>query len=104
MKKSEFIKLVLVASIISSCNNQSGKQEKNVFMRSDTTARYSHVLQGSHGSYIPFIAYGLLSGNRFSRAGYFSNAIHESSNIGTNSSKGNVIRSGFGSSGSHVST
>lgn len=105
MKKSEFIKLVLVAAVISSCNTQNSKREKNVYMRSDTTAHYSRVFHGGgHGGYIPFYAYGLLSGNRYSRAGYFSSAIHESSNIGSNTFKGNVVRGGFGSSAFHVSS
>lgn len=104
MKKSEFIKLVLVASVLSSCNSQNSKPEKNVYMRSDTTARYSHVHPGSHGSYIPFLAYGLLSGNRYSRAGYYSSSLPVTSNIGTNSFKGNVVRGGFGTSAFHVSS
>ena len=104
MKKSEFIKLVLVATVISSCNNQNSRSEKNVYMRSDTTANYSHVHPGLHGSYIPFIAYGLLSGNRYSRAGYYSSSLPVSSNIGSNAFKGNVVRGGFGTSAFHVSS
>jgi hypothetical protein len=104
MKKSEFIKLVLVATVLSSCNSQNSRPEKNVYMRSDTTAQYSHVHPGLHGSYIPFIAYGLLRGNSYSRAGYFSSAINERSNIGSNAFKGNVVRGGFGSSAFKVSS
>jgi hypothetical protein len=104
MKKSEFIKLVLVATVLSSCNTQNSRPEKNVYMRSDTTAQYSRVFHGSHGAYIPFLAYGLLSGNRYSRAGYYSSAIHQSSNIGSNTFKGNVVRGGFGNSAFHVSS
>ena len=104
MKKSEFIKLVLVATVIASCNSQSRKSEKNVYMRSDTTANYSHVHPGIHGSYIPFMAYGLLSGNRYSRAGYYSSSLPVSSNIGSNAFKGNVVRGGFGTSAFHVSS
>lgn len=104
MKKSEFIKLVLVATVLSSCNSQNSRPEKNVYMRSDTTAQYSHVHPSSHGSYIPFIAYGLLRGNSYSRAGYFSSAINERSNIGSNAFKGNVVRGGFGSSAFKVSS
>ena len=104
MKKSEFIKLVLVAAVISSCNQQQGKSDKRIYMRSDTTANYSHVRGGFHGGYFPFIAYGLFMNNRYSRAGYYSSSIHESSNIGSNAFKGNVVRGGFGSSAFHVSS
>jgi hypothetical protein len=104
MKKSEFIKLVLVAAVISSCNNQQGKSDKKIYMRSDTTANYSHVRGGFHGGYFPFIAYGLYMNNRYSRAGYYSSSIPQSSNIGSNAFKGNVVRGGFGSSASHVSS
>lgn len=104
MKKSELIKLVLVAAVLSSCNNQPGKSEKKIYLRSDTTANYSHVRGGFHGGYFPFIPYGLYMNNRYARAGYFSSSIHESSNVGTNAFKGNVVRGGFGSSAFHVSS
>lgn len=104
MRKSEFIKLVLVAAVITSCNNQKGKEDKRVFMRSDTTANYSHVRGGFHGGYLAFIPYGLYMNNRYARAGYYSSAIHQSSNIGSNAFKGNVVRGGFGSSAFHVSS
>jgi hypothetical protein len=104
MKKSEFIKLVLVATVVSSCFSPNNKQEKKIYMRSDTTANYSHVRGGFHGGYYPFIAYGLLANNRYSRAGYFSSSLNKSSNFGTNTFKSSVVRGGFGSSGSHVST
>jgi len=104
MKKSEFIKLVLVAAVLSSCNNQNSKPEKRIFMRSDTTANYSHVRGGFHGGYFPFTPYGLYMNNRYARAGYFSPSILESSNIGSNAFKGSVVRGGFGSSAFHVSS
>jgi hypothetical protein len=104
MKKSPFIQLVLVAAVISSCNDQKSRPEKRVFMRSDTTARYSHVNRGFHGGYYAFLPYGILSNSRYTRAGYYSSAIQESSNIGTNTFKGNVVRGGFGSSVYHVSS
>ncbi len=104
MKKSQIIKLVLVAAVLSACNNQKSKSEKNIYMRSDTTAKYSHVRGGLHGGYIPFIAYGIMRNNAYSRAGYYSSSIRESSNIGTNSFKSNVVRGGFGSSAYHVSS
>ncbi len=104
MKKSEYIKLVLVATVISSCSNRNDLPEKQVYMRSDSTARYSHVPGGFHGGYYPFIPYGIYNNNRYARAGYFSSAIHESSNVGSNAFKGTVVRGGFGSSVFHVSS
>ncbi len=104
MKKSEFIKLVLVAAVITSCNNPTTKSERNIYMRADTTAKYSHVHGGFHGGYFPFIAYGILRNNAYSRAGYYSSSINQSSNIGSNSFKSNVVRGGFGSSAYHVSS
>ena len=65
MKKSELIKLVLVAAVITSCNNQKSKDEKRIFMRSDTTADYSHVRGGFHGGYFPFIPYGMEKNYQF---------------------------------------
>lgn len=104
MKKSELVKLVLVAAVITSCNNQKSRDEKRIFMRSDTTANYSHVRGGFHGGYFPFIPYGMYMNNRYARAGYYSSSIHESSNVGSNSYKGTVVRGGFGSSAFHVSS
>ncbi len=104
MKKSEFIKLVLMAAVITSCNNQQGKSDKRIFMRSDTTARYTHVHPGYYGGYYAFRPYGLFMNRGYARTGYFSSAIHESSNIGSNTFKGNVVRGGFGSSVFHVSS
>jgi uncharacterized protein YgiB involved in biofilm formation len=103
MKKSEFIKLVLVAAVISSCSNQKSRPEKRVFMRSDTTAHYSHV-HGFYGGYLAFRPFGIFTNRGYARTGYFSSAIHESSNIGTNSFKGTVVRGGFGGSVSRASS
>jgi len=105
MKKSKIIQLVLVASIISSCDNRDSVPEKKVYMRSDTTATYSHAHgMGLYGGYYAFRPYGIYSYNRFTRAGYYSSAIHEGANIGTNGFKGTVVRGGFGSSVFHVSS
>lgn len=104
MKKSEFIKLVLVAAALTSCNNPKGKSDKTVFMRSDTSAHYTPVRGGFHGGYFPFIPYGIYSNNRYARAGYYSSALHTTSNIGSNAFKGNVVRGGFGTSAFHVSS
>lgn len=104
MKKSEFIQLVLVAATLSSCNNLNRPPEKKAYLRSDTTAHYSPVHRGPFIGYYAFRPIGLYTGRGFTRAGYFSSAIHESSNIGANSFKGNVVRGGFGSSAFHVSS
>ena len=105
MKKSKAIQLVLVASIISSCNNHKPVPEKRVYMRSDSTANYSHAHGlGFLGGYYAFRPYGIFRNNGYSRAGYFSSALHEQANIGTNGFKGTVVRGGFGSSVFHVSS
>ena len=104
MKKSEFIKLVLVAAAITSCSPHNSKSDRRIFMRSDTTAGYSHVQGGFHGGYFPFIPYGIYSNNRYARAGYYSSAMPVSSNIGSNAFKGTVVRGGFGTSAFHVSS
>ncbi len=106
MKKSKIVKLVLLASVMASCNNPTSKPEKKVYMRSDTTASYSRAtgFGGHHGMfYHAFIPYGLFMNNGYSRAGYYSSGISEKSNVGRNPVKGNAVRGGFGRSGSHVS-
>ena len=105
MKKSGFIRLVLVSAALTSCSEHKSDPEKRVFMRSDTTATYSRVHGGTigGGGYYAFRPYGIFSGNSYRRAGYFSSAINEHSNIGTNAFKGTVVRGGFGSSVFHVS-
>ena len=109
MKKSEFIKLVLVAAVLSSsCSNQKSRPEKKVFMRSDTTAHYSRAHGGFHGGYFGgyygFLPLAMYTSRGYARAGYYSSALHESSNIGTNAFKGTVVRGGFGNSASRVSS
>jgi hypothetical protein len=106
MKKSQFIKLVLVAAALNSCNsnNQWEEPQKKIYMRSDSTAKYSHVQGGFHGGYLPFIAYGIWRNNQYARAGYFSSALPQSANIGTNPFKSNIVRGGFGSSVYKVSS
>lgn len=107
MKKSKIVKLVLLASVVSSCNYNTPKQEeKKVYLRSDTTANYSRAngVGSHHGmGYYAFIPYGLLMNNSYRRAGYYSSGISEKSNVGRNPVKGSAVRGGFGRSGSHVS-
>ena len=105
MKKSKVIQLVLVASVISSCDNSNSVPEKKVYMRSDSTANYSHAQGiGYYGGYYAFRPYGIYTYNGYSRAGYYSSAIHEEANVGSNVFKGAVVRGGFGSSVFHVSS
>lgn len=105
MKKSKVIQLVLVASIISSCDHRDSVPEKKVYMRSDTTASYSYTRGiGYYGMFYAFRPYGIYRSNGYTRAGYYSSAIHESANVGTNAFKGTVVRGGFGSSVFHVSS
>lgn len=106
MKKSKVIQLVLVASVLSSCNNGDSKPEKRVFMRSDTTANYSRA----HGMgllgiyYFAFRPYGVYGNEGYTRAGYYSSAIHENANVGRNTFKSSTVRGGFGRSTFHVSS
>ncbi len=102
MKKSRFIKLVLVAATLSSCGNQRSADERKVYLRSDSTANYSqaHYYGGYGGSY-GFMPIGMFMAGRYSRSGYYSSSIPPSANFGTNSFKSSVSRSGFGSSSSH---
>jgi hypothetical protein len=106
MKKSKVIQLVLVASVFSSCDNNDSKPEKKVYMRSDTTANYSRAHGiGYHGSYyFAFRPYGVFGNQGYTRAGYYSSAIHENANVGRNGFKSSVVRGGFGSSTFHVSS
>lgn len=106
MKKSGFIKLVLVATALSACHNPKSEREKSVYMRSDTTAHYSRAHgMGALGYYYAFRPFGFFSGaGLYNRAGYYSGAINHGSNIGTNSAKGSVVRGGFGRSGIHAAS
>lgn len=107
MKKSKIVKLVLLASVMASCNNPTPKQEeKKVYLRSDTTASYSRAtgFNGHHGmGYFAFVPYGLFMNNGYRHTGYYSSGISEKSNVGRNPVKGSAVRGGFGRSGSHVS-
>jgi|JI7StandDraft_1071085.scaffolds.fasta_scaffold205485_2 hypothetical protein len=113
MKKSSIIKLVLVASVAAACGQKekewegSTSSKQKVYMRSDTSASYTRAHR-SHGGFFPFFvfrAYGSSFGsNGFRRTGYYSDAIHPSSNVGRNSAKSGITRSGFGRSGFHASS
>jgi hypothetical protein len=112
MKKSNIIKLVLVASVAAACGQKKeekdweGSTKQKVYMRSDTSASYTRTHR-SHGGFFPFFVfrpYGSSFGNNgFRRTGYYSDALHPSSNVGRNAAKSGVTRGGFGRSGFHSS-
>jgi hypothetical protein len=102
MKKSGYIKLVLMATALSACSNSKSDRERAVYMRSDTTAHYSRAhgmgmglgYLGYYYAFRPYGSYG--AGGGFARTGYYSGAINKGSNIGTNGVKGTAVRGGFG--------
>ena len=100
MKKSGYIKLVLMATAFSACSNAKSDRERSVYMRSDTTAHYSRAHGmglGFLGYYYAFRPYGIYgAGGGFARTGYYSGAINKASNIGTNGVKNTAVRGGFG--------
>jgi hypothetical protein len=112
MKKSKYIQLVLITAALASCN-QAKKPDwddnTKLHIRSDSTAPYTNVHHhGGIGTallwYYAFRPYGNYNNGFYQRAGYYSSAIHPSSNIGTNGFKGAVSRGGFGRSGFSVSS
>jgi hypothetical protein len=112
MKKSKYVQLVLITAALASCN-QAKKPDwsdnSNMHIRSDSTAPYTNVHHNSGiGTallwYYAFRPYGNYSNGYYQRAGYYSSAIHPSSNIGSNGYKAAVSRGGFGRSGFSVSS
>jgi len=105
MKKSKYVKLVLLTAVISACSQKQVK-EPVVYMRSDSTANYArmHHFGGGYGFYSVFRPYGIYSFGAYRRAGYYSNGIPDQANYGFNSYKGTISRGGFGSSSFHVSS
>jgi hypothetical protein len=104
MKKSKYIKLVVLTAAISACTQK--EEGKQVFMRSDSTANYSrvHSVGTGMGYFAAFHAYGMYRNGVYRRAGFYSGSIPERANIGTNGYKGTITRGGFGGSSSHVSS
>jgi hypothetical protein len=109
MKKSKFVNLVIITAALASCNKPQEQKGTKAYMRSDTTAAYSKARFGDHSSgsnallwYLAFRPYGTWHSNgTYTRQGYYSSGIHESSNIGKNTSKNSALpsRGGFGSRG-----
>ena len=110
MKKSKYIELVLITAALASCHKPQKDWEagNKVYLRSDTTAPYTRARPHGGASpllwYYAFRPYGNYMNGAYNRAGYYSGAIHESSNIGSNGFKGAVSRGGFGRGGYSVSS
>lgn len=107
MKKSKFLKFALITAALASCNRPQKEQpqwgDQKVYMRSDSTAKYSHTHgYGGGGSWLWFYAfrpYGYFNGGNYYR-NYYSNGIHETSNFGSNRMKSMAVsRGGFGRTG-----
>jgi hypothetical protein len=105
MKKSRQIQLVLITAALASCNQPKKDWEgsSRTYLRSDSTAPYSRAHYGGGGFlwYYAFRPYGSFYGNRYNRAGYYSGALHQSSNIGNNGLKSGIVRGGFGRTGGY---
>ena len=119
MKKSKLVNLVLITAALATCNKvdaQNGasaswdekgekteKTEKKVYMRSDTSAKYTRTHHSGFGNallwYYAFRPYGMGSGLGYQRAGFYSNSISRSSNVGANPTKSGIVRGGFGGRG-----
>lgn len=111
MKKSKCIELVLITAALASCNrpNREWQGGAKTYLRSDTTAPYTRAHHGSGvGSallwYYAFRPYGNYYNGSYQRAGYYSGALRQSSNIGSNGFKGAVTRGGFGRGAYSVSS
>ena len=110
MKKSGSVKLLFVTGILAACSQEKPKEEwkneKKVYMRSDTTASYSrtHGFMPGFFWYHAFRPYGAYSNGGYRRTGYYSDAISSKSNIGRSSYKGSVVRGGLGRSGFRASS
>lgn len=111
MKKTKYIELVLITAALASCNRPTKEKDwqagSRTYLRSDSTAPYTRTHH--HGGsgflwYYAFRPYGNYANGSYQRAGYYSGALHESSNIGSNSFKGAVSRGGFGRGGYSVSS
>jgi hypothetical protein len=107
MRKSKHIQLVLITALLAACGKNHEKQwgddEKKVYMRSDTTARYTHTSSPLLW-YFAFRSFGMFGSNGSYSRGYFNGGLSPQSNFGSNGSKRNASRGGFGRSSSRVSS
>jgi hypothetical protein len=101
LKKSKHIQLVLITALLASCNTKKEEDwsdgQKKVYLRSDSTARYSHMSSPLLW-YFAFRSFGSMNGGQYRHSGYQSNAIQPMSNYGANDSKRAALRGGFGRS------
>lgn len=111
MKKSKQVQLILITAALASCNKPNKDWESSnskTYIRSDSTAPYSRTRHFGVGNallwYYAFRPYGNYNNGAYGRAGYYSNAISERSNIGNNFGKTGIIRGGFGRGGFSVSS
>lgn len=107
MKKTKHIELILITAALASCHRPSPSNEwqsgNKVYVRGDSTAPYTRAYH--HGSgvgtallwYYAFRPYGTWYNGAYHRAGYYSGAISEHSNVGFNTGKAGIVRGGFGS-------
>ena len=111
MKKSRYIKLVLISATLASCSGDKKDWVDNnkVHVRADSTAPYTRMYHHNGlGSallwYYAFRPYGHYYNGGYQRAGYYSGGISPISNTGTNGFKSSVSRGGFGRGGYSVSS
>jgi hypothetical protein len=111
MKKSKQIQLILITAALASCNKPNKDWEGSVsktYVRGDSSAPYSRMHHAGVGNallwYYAFRPYGNYNNGNYQRAGYYSNAIHPNSNVGSNGFKNNIVRGGFGGGGYSVSS
>lgn len=99
MKKSKAIKLVFVSAILAStiisCSSDHKEKKSNLYVRSDSTGKYTHTSHG--GFYHGFYPIGIYSNGSYHKSGFTSPSSHH-----TSSTSSGVSRGGFGHSGFHV--
>lgn len=109
MKRSKHIELILITAALASCHrpNNEWQSGSKVYVRADSTAPYTRTYHSAAGAllwYYAFRPYGNYYNGAYRRAGYYSDAISEHSNIGGNGFKSSVIRGGFGRGAYSVSS
>lgn len=108
MKKSKCVELVLITAVLAACNKPEKEWESGnkVYLRSDSTAPYTHgrAPLGAALWFFAFRPYGSFRNGLYQRAGYYSGALNQRSNIGSNGFKTGIVRGGFGRSGYSVSS
>jgi hypothetical protein len=103
MKKSKAIQLVLITAALASCNKKEKSNDWDsanggkTYVRGDSTAPYTRSHHYGAGlwffAFRPFYGY---NNGIFGRTGFYSDAISNRSNFGTNYSKASARRGGFG--------